>query len=470
MYKYKGFKLIERFVRNYPGNCGAHLLGYVREVDRNILSKKPYYQPRDLIGISGLEKQYETYLRGIRGENQYLKDAHGNLQEILVENSGQSGRDLTSTIDLKLQQYGERLMQNKIGSIVAIEPNTGEILALISAPSFNPNKLTGDSMSFHWRELALNDSTNPLFNRALLSKYSPGSIFKMVQGLTAWEKGVIDQNTKIYCDKNIVGCHNHKKVQSLADALKYSCNPYFYETFKRISTSQEGEDIHIKSKIGLTDWSKYVKSFGLGMDLKMDFPTYSIGNIPDSNVYNKMYKGIMNWNYRTCNTLSIGQGEMQITPYQMANLACVMANRGHYYYPHFVKNIKGERMHIRYKTKQHTKINPNKFEYIVNAMQQVIEGEGGTARRAKIDGITVCGKTGTVENSHGEDHSVFIAFAPRENPKIAIAVFIENGGYGGYWSAPISSLMIEKYLTDSISNNRKEKRILDANLIPKNEK
>jgi penicillin-binding protein 2 len=250
MYKYKGFELIERFIRNYPGNCGSHLLGYVREVDRNILNKKPYYRPRDLIGISGLEKQYEAQLRGVRGKNQYLRDAHGNLKETLAVNNGLSGKNLTSTIDIQIQKYGEQLMQNKIGSIVAIEPSTGEILAMISAPSFNPNKLTGDSLPYNWRKLALNDSLNPLFNRALSSKYSPGSIFKMIGGLAAWEKGVINQNTKIFCDKSIVGCHNHKPTQNLADAIKYSCNPYFYEAFKRFTTSQKGDNLHKKSKIG----------------------------------------------------------------------------------------------------------------------------------------------------------------------------------------------------------------------------
>ncbi len=466
MYKYPGFAMVEKSIRTYPGHAAAHLLGYVREVDGEIVKKKPYYRGGDRIGISGLEKFYEDDLRGSRGKNQFLRDAFGNLKQLTESDTAKSGNNLMSSIDLVLQKYGEQLMQNKIGCVVAIEPSTGEILSMVSAPSFDPNLLSGDTMSKNWNRLYRNDSLKPLFNRALLSRYSPGSIFKMVQGLSSWELGIIDKTTKIQCDKGLVGCHNHNPVQGLPDAIKVSCNPYFYETFKRMSTMNEGKDMHEKSRKGLAIWNEYVTSFGLGMNLNIDFPGYSIGNIPSPATYDKMYKNNMRWNFRTCNSLAIGQGEMLVTPYQMANLACIIANRGYFYFPHFIKSIKGSTLDNLYQSKQYTKIGSEKFELIADAMQQVVEGAGGTASRARIEGIELCGKTGTVENSRGKDHSVFIAFAPKHNPKIAIAVYIENAGFGGTWAAPVASLMIEKYLNDSISNPAKEKRIIDANLIP----
>jgi penicillin-binding protein 2 len=467
MFKFKGFELVEKSIRNYPESTAGHLLGYVREVDGDIVKKKPYYRGGDRIGISGLEKFYEDELRGRRGKNQFLKDAYGNLKELTASDTAKSGNNLWSTIDAELQKYGEKLMKNKLGSVIAIEPSTGEILAMVSSPNFDPNLLTGDTMSRNWNRLYRNDSLKPLFNRGFSSRNSPGSVFKMIQGLAAWELGVINENTKINCDKNLVGCHNHSIVNGLADAIKVSCNPYFYETFKRMSTSQEGKNTFEQSRKGLQVWNEYVTSFGLGTNLQLDFPNYTIGNIPSPATYDNIYKNTMKWNYRTCNSLAIGQGEMLVTLYQIANLSCIIANRGFYYYPHLIKQIEEGKIDSKYSKKNYTKISSDKFNLIVNAMQQVVEGEGGTASGARIEGIEICGKTGTVENSRGKDHSVFIAFAPKENPKIAIAVYIENAGYGGTWAAPIASLMTEKYLTDTIQNSWKEDRIVNANLIPK---
>jgi penicillin-binding protein 2 len=465
IYRLKGFELNAKSSRHYPQDAAAHLLGYIREVDASTVKKKPYYKSGDVIGVSGLERYYEEALRGKRGKHQYLKDVYGNLKEILSTDSAQVGKNIISSIDIKLQQYGELLMQNKMGGIVALEPSTGEILAMISAPTYNPNLLTGEATGKNWSKLYLNDSLKPLFNRPLSMQAPPGSIFKMVQGLVSVELGAITYNTALPCNKSLVGCHNHANARSLGEAIKYSCNPYFFQTLGLIAGKMQGETNHERSRKALHEWNKYVESFGLGVDLHIDIPYYKNGNIPSEKLYDKMYNG-MGWNYRTCNSISIGQGEVLITPFQMANLASVMANRGYYYYPHFAKAIEGDTINSIYLQQNRTKIAQEYFQPMADAMQQVVEGVGGTASRARIDGVIVCGKTGTVQNPHGKDHSVFIAFAPKDNPKIAIAVYVENAGYGGTWAAPIASLMMESYLNDSIKNKFKETRIIDANLLP----
>ncbi len=459
LYRLKGFELQDNSRRDYPLGIAPHVLGYIREVDKKTIEKKPYYRPRDLIGKSGIEKYYEKILRGDRGKNQFLKDAYGNLKEVVSTDSAKAGSNLTTTLDADLQAYSELLMKNKIGSIVAIEPSTGEILTMVSSPTFNQDNLRSDSIG---------ELFQPTFNRPLQSQYPPGSIFKMVQGLIALEMGAINVNTTIACKKDLVGCHNHPTARSLPEAIKYSCNPYFFQSLGFMAHKMEGNSIHEKSEKALTYWNKQVKSFGLGTDLKVDVPNYKKGSIPNCALYDKMYKG-MNWNYRTCNSISIGQGEMLITPLQMANLACIFGNRGHYYYPHFLKPTKNQQIDSIFTQINYTGVNKDNFPLIADAMQQVVEGVGGTARLAKIEGVIVCGKTGTAQNPQGEDHSVFIAFAPKENPKIAISVYIENAGFGGTWAAPTASLIIEKYLTDTIKDKWKEKRILEADLIPKKE-
>jgi penicillin-binding protein 2 len=456
LYRLKGFELDIKSARHYPTKSAAHLLGYIREVNSKTIEKKTYYRSGDLIGKSGIERYYEEVLRGKRGKHQYLKDVYGNLKEVLATDSAEVGKNITTTIDLDLQTYGERLMLNKIGGVVAIEPSTGEILAMVSAPTFNQDNLLTDSISSKFQ---------PTFTRPLSSQYPPGSIFKMVQGLVSLELGAINQNTGLPCTKSLVGCHNHASARNLGEAIKYSCNPYFFQTLGLIASKMEGETNHIRSRKALVKWNEYVESFGLGVDLNLDIPYYKKGSIPSEQLYDRMYKN-MGWNYRTFNSVSIGQGEVLITPIQMANLASVMANRGYFYYPHFARKIEGDTINPIYSKKNYTKVSSQYFPAMVDAMQQVLEGVGGTAASAKITGITVCGKTGTAQNPHGKDHSVFIAFAPKDNPKIAIAVYVENAGYGGTWAAPIASLMIENYLTDTIKNKYKEQRILDANLIP----
>lgn len=466
LYRYPGFEFEVKASRHYPQEVAAHIMGYISEVDSSVIKKFPYYHSGDIAGKSGLEKYYENKLRGKRGKNEFLRDAFGNLKEMLSTDSAEVGKNITTSIDIELQKYGELLMQNKIGSIVAIEPSTGEILAMVSAPSFNPNLLTGDTIGKSYMNLIANDSLKPLFNRPLQSQYPPGSIFKMVQGLISVQVNAIDTNTSIPCNKDLVGCHNHPTARTLSEAIKFSCNPYFFQTLGRLAYVMEGKNVHEKTENAMLLWNEYVKSFGLGNDLKIDLPYYAVGNIPSKELYDRMYPN-MNWNYRTINSISIGQGEMMVTPIQMANLAAVFANRGYFYYPHFVKKIGDSLPESIYLQKNYTKVDQKYFPLIANAMQQVVEGAGGTARLARINGITICGKTGTAQNPHGEDHSVFIAFAPKENPKIAISVYIENAGFGGTWAAPTASLMIEQYLTDTIQDKWKEKRILDANLIPK---
>lgn len=451
--------------RSYPQAIAAHILGYIREVSAEQIENNDYYKPGDLIGISGLEKQYEEELRGQRGVDYYLKDSWGNKKEHIGKDTAIAGKDIQLTIDATIQEYGELLMRNKIGSIVAIEPATGEILSLISSPTFDPNLLSGKNLGKEYSKLN-SDPLKPLFNRALQSQYPPGSIFKIAQSLIGMELKVVDSNTGFACNKALVGCHNHPNATNIQSAIKMSCNPYYYMLVKRIFNQNKSSSIFKDTEIGMDIWNEYIRSFGFGSKLGLDFPFEAGGLIPSTQLYNKYY-GEGRWAYSTIYSLSIGQGEVLVTPIQMANFAAIIANKGHYYLPHLVRNIGGEPQSEKYLTKRKAKVNPALFHPIHNGMQSVVEDPGGTARRARIEGVTVCGKTGTAENPHGEDHSVFIAFAPRENPKIAIAVYVENAGFGGTWAAPIASLMIEKYLTDTIKDPLKEKYILEADLIPK---
>ena len=468
LYKYPGFYVQARTIRMYPEHTAAHILGYIGEVNDKITKKDKYYSSGDYIGISGIEKSYEKELRGKKGKQIFLVDVHNRIQgsyrDGKYDTLAISGKNLTTTIDADIQAYGELLMQNKIGSIVAIEPSTGEILAFISSPTYDPNMLVGRKRGKNYRKLSI-DSLNPLFNRAIAAKYPPGSTFKLVQALIGLQAGLITPNTGFVCNKNLVGCHNHPSANTVQEAVKMSCNPYFYQVYRRIIEQHVEKSIYKDARFGLEFWDRYVHSFGLGERLKIDIPGIKAGNIPDLKFYDKWY-GKDRWSFTYIASNSIGQGEITVVPMQMANLAATIANKGHYYTPHVVKEIgKTNEPRDEYTFYHKTLIDKKWFDIIIPGMYDVVNTPGGTARRARIDSINVCGKTGTVQNPHGEDHSGFIAFAPMENPQIAIAVYVENSGFGGTWAAPIASLIIEKYLTDTIKNKYKEQRILDADFI-----
>ncbi len=468
LYRFPGFYGQKRSLRIYPDSVAAHVLGYIGEVNSRDLEEDSVYRPGDFIGIGGLERQYEKLLRGERGQEVLLVDVHNTVQGKYRNGSldvpAKAGTNLITGLDLDLQKYGEGLMNNKKGSIVAIEPSTGEVLCLISSPTYDPNLLVGIKRAQNYQMLSQNDSLDPLFNRALMAKYPPGSIFKLVQSLIALDEGVITEHTGIACNKALVGCHNHPSAQKLREAIQMSCNPYFHQVFKRLINRGTVSSYFEDSAIGLDAWEKRVKKFGMGQRVGLDLPSLKSGSIPDVELYNRIY-GARRWAFSTIYSVSIGQGEVEVIPIQMANLAATIANRGYYIDPHIVKEMDGVKDSTLHYEVHNTDIDPAYFEPVIDAMQWVVEKPGGTARRARIDSIAVCGKTGTAENPHGEDHSVFIAFAPRENPQIAIAVYVENAGFGGTWAAPIASLMMERYIKGSISDTIKENRVLEANLL-----
>ena len=468
LYKFPGFFIQTRTLRSYPRPIAAHVLGYVGEVNQKTIKKDKYYKSGDYVGISGIEKTYEKELRGYKGNKIFLVDVHnrikGDFRNGEFDKEAVLGENLTTTLDADIQEYAEQLMNYKIGSVVAIEPQTGEILALVSAPNFDPNMLVGRQRSKNYRKLLI-DSLNPLFNRAITAQYPPGSIFKIITGLIGVNGGFTSVHSRFECNKSIVGCHNHPLNTDLAKAIKHSCNPYFYQVYKRII--QQGvnkESRFLDSRIGLKYWREQVLSFGLGKSLRIDLPNINKGNIPSVEYYDRMYRKNA-WKYSTIASNAIGQGEILVVPIQMANLAAIVANSGYYYTPHIVKEISGKAIKdTNFTKKKYTDIDSKLFSYVQEGMFDVVNTVHGTAGRARLDSIVVCGKTGTVQNPHGEDHSVFIAYAPMDNPQIAIAVYVENSGFGGTWAAPIASLIIEKYINRYISEKNiryKEKRIFD---------
>lgn len=470
LYEFPGFYGQQRTLRKYSKPVAAHVLGFIGEASRDDLEKDSYYKAGDYLGISGLESFYEKELRGERGVKVYVRDVHnrikGSFDEGRYDTLPVAGHDLMSTLDLDLQEYGEQLMSKKRGSIVAIEPSTGEILALISAPSYDPNLLVGRQRSENYSLLVANDSLKPLYNRALNATYRPGSIFKLVQGLTGLQNNVIKVNTRIRCNRALINCHGSHTNDDLYGAIQHSCNPYFRQVYKYLIQPGEYKNMFEDAAFGLTSWRDYVTSFGLGVRLQTDISGVGKGFVPDTAFYNKWY-GPNRWAFSTIYSNSIGEGEMGVVPLQMANLAAILANRGYYYIPHFIKSIGETGPRPEYLEKQYTKIDSGYFYTVIDALAAVVNEPSGTAGRAKMDSIIICGKTGTVQNPTTPDHSVFMAFAPKENPQIAIAVYVEEAGFGGTWAAPIASLMIEKYLTGEVKRKRKEQRILDADfLIP----
>ena len=472
-YKFPGFSAVARTARSYPFAAGANLFGYVTEADAAFLKKNPYYKIGDYVGASGLEQSYEEVLRGKKGYNIFLRDVHNRVKSNFADGKydvdAVPGKDITSTIDGYLQQYGEKLMQNKVGSLVAIEPSTGEILAIVSSPGIDIDKLA--NINKHYNDI-INDPYKPMFNRAVMSSYPPGSVFKLVNGLIGLQEGVITPNTKYPCNMGYtygnrkLGCHAHPSPLDFTHSIMMSCNAYYCYVFRALLEKNGSKS----TSEAFDKWREMVMSFGFGKKLGSDFPAELGGNVPTSKLYDKVY-GKGRWNTHSIISLSIGQGEMGTTPLHLANLAATIANRGYYYIPHLVKDSKDTTIDLRFKQKNYTLVDTVHFKKVIEGMYLAVNapaGEGGTARMACVPELEICGKTGTAQNPHGKDHSVFICFAPKENPKIAVAAYIENGGFGGSWAAPIASLLVEKYLTGEISQQERknlEKRMIETNLM-----
>ena len=468
---FKGFYEEATSARNYPYKSAANILGYLSEVYREEIEVDHFYKPSNNIGRAGIERFYEKELRGIKGIKYIITSALNNAIESYADGkydtTARQADPLKMGMDVELQTYGEELMSHKKGCIVAIEPSTGEILSMVSAPSYDPNLLVGKrNISANYPKLA-RDPNLPLFPRPLQAEYPPGSIFKLVQSLIGLQEGVITANSGFPCDKSMVGCHNHPSARNIAEAIKFSCNPYYYQAVRRIIQQGVKKNNFADAEYGLNKWYKYIRSFGLGKELDADVSGQRPGLIPNSDFYDKWY-GHHTWAFSTIRSISIGQGEVKLTPLQMANIVAIIANKGWYYTPHFVKSIGYRGPLPQFRKKHWTMIDRRHFDPVIEGMRLVVNEDGGTGKQARMDNIIVCGKTGTVQNPHGEDHSVFFAFAPMKNPKIAIAVFVENAGWGGSWAAPISQLMIEKYLKRKVSDKDKEKRMIEAQIAFKN--
>jgi len=476
LWKYKGFSVRKKSNRNYLLNSASNILGYISEVNDYEVKDNSYYESGELIGRQGIEKSYEKKLRGLKGVSYFEKDnfnrTTGSYKEGIYDTLLKPAKNINLTIDSNLQIYGDSLMINKFGSIIAIEPESGEILSLINAPSFDPNLLIGRERSTNYLKLKNDTIGKPLFDRGLQGMYPPGSTFKLINGLIALQEDVITPSTKILCNaghfysnKRFMKCHcKPGTYNDLNKAIYNSCNTYFATIYKKTIEK------YSSSKQGIDNWKNHVNSFGLGNYLGYDHPLGQPGLIPDSKYYDKWYP---NNRWRAATTISngIGQGEILTTPIQLGNIAASIANRGWFITPHFVKKISNDSIKLKYREKKYSSIDSIHFEKIVQGMYDVIEK--GTAQNSKIRGIEIVGKTGTAENfikidgirKQLTDHSIFIGFAPKENPKIAIAVFIENGYWGTRWAAPIASLMMEKYLNKKVERKYLEKYIFNGNLM-----
>ena len=472
-YKFPGFRGQVRSIRDYPFNAGGNLLGYVSEVDQAYISRHPgEYRPGDYAGKTGLEAAREADLKGEKGYHIYLRNSHNQIQTRYkdgeMDKEAIPGKDIVTTIDADLQQYGQLLMQNKVGSLVAIEPSTGEILTMVSSPGIDVEMLA--DIGKHYKEI-VSDPHKPMFNRAVQAPYPPGSVFKLVNGLIGLEEGVLKPeytypcNKGYYFGKHKLGCHAHRSPLDLEDAIMMSCNGYFCYVMRNILENRK----YGSQAEALDKWHDYVSSFGFGHKLGSDFPAELGGTIPTSNYYNKIY-GKGGWKFTTVISISIGQGEIGVTPLQIANMCATVANRGYYYIPHIVKDSDSLRIDDKFREKQYTMVDTTNFKKVIKGMWKAVNsgfGSGGTASIAAVEGLDICGKTGTAQNPRGADNSVFICFAPMDNPKIAVAAYVENAGFGATWSAPIASLLVEKYLTGQISDKRKplEERMLNGDLM-----
>ena len=465
--EFPGFYEEVTSMRSYTYANGANIFGYLSEVYREEIEADHFYKAGDNMGRAGIERFYEKDLRGQKGIRYIVTSALNNDVESYMEGKydtiAKQGPNMILGIDIELQAYGEKLLKGKRGCVVAIEPSTGEILALVSAPSFDPNLLVGKrNITMNYPALA-RDPQKPLYPRPLAAQYPPGSIFKLLQSLIGLQEGVITPESGFPCIKSMVGCHDHPSAGNLADGIKFSCNPYYYAVTKRIIQQGKSKNNFIDAEIGLNKWADYMHSFGLGSKFDTDITGLTSGLIPDANYYDKWY-GHHRWAFSTIRSISIGQGEVQLTPLQMANVGAMIANKGWYYTPHFVKSIGKSGPLPQFKKKHMTMVDAKHFEAVQEGMRRVVHEDGGTGRQARNTKFITCGKTGTVENKPKKDHSVFLAFAPMNKPKISIVVFIENAGFGGTWAAPIAGLMMEKYLKGTVSDSLKEKRILDFSI------
>ena len=461
---FKGFHTRFRTAREYPRKIGGNLLGYVSEVRDEDVRKWEYYEVGDYIGVGGVESAYEAMLRGEKGVSYRIYDSYGALKG--EYNDGMDnilpvkGSQLTSTIDARLQEFAEELMVGKIGAVVAIEPSTGEILVMVSSPTYDPDLMVGRQRNNNYAAM-LHNQRQPQFNRAVKAKYPPGSTFKLVQGLIGLQEGVLKASDRYPCSMGFsygsrkMACHAHSSPLNLRDAVAHSCNAYFCYVFRDMITNSKYGSV----KEGVRVWNDYVYSFGFGRKLGTDQYGEGTGYVPTPEYYDKGYNN--SWNWGTVISCAIGQGEMGCTPLQMANLAAIVANRGYYYIPHIIKKIEGrDSIDSRFYERQYTLVDSIHFVPIVEGMWRGVN-VAGTSGKARLEGWDVCGKTGTAQNPNGADHSTFLSFAPKDNPKIAISVYVEHGGFGASIALPIASLIEELYLTDTITRPKMVEDVLN---------
>ncbi|MDR0832639.1 MAG: penicillin-binding protein 2 [Candidatus Symbiothrix sp.] len=473
IYKFPGFYIQKRTIREYTYPNAGHVFGYIAEADKKDIEKDEYYKRGDYIGKTGLEKSYEPYLRGQKGIEILLRDAHGRIKGKFDDGkqdvTSTSGKDLTLSIDMDLQIYGETLMQNKLGTIIMIEPKTGEILCMVSSPGYDPASLVGRQFGTAYTALE-RDPYLPLLNRALNGAYPPGSTFKTAQALTFLQEGIIEPETKFACYHGFPlggghpGCHGHASPLALVPGIGNSCNSYFAWGLMNMLNSKKYKNI----QESMDTWRDHMVAQGFGYRLGVDMPDEKRGLIPNSDYYNKIYKG--RWNPFTVISISIGQGEVLLSPIQICNLATTIANRGYYYAPHVVKRIQDTPLDSIYTHPHYTGIDRQHYETVAEGMRWAVAGPGGTCHQANIPDIEVCGKTGTAQNA-AKDHSIFMGFAPMNDPKVAVMVFVENGGFGATYAVPMGRLMIEKYLKGDVRDKNAETYLRNAkilrNVVPK---